>query len=773
MSSDEIRTRLQGWLNQRTDSWRGRKALDAELRPGASVPGSFFFDSGESVAVAREITQRLPDEAASIVDAARRIQNLRFDVLGYTDLSFGQPAPDWHLDAVHGIRAPYTVWFRIPFLNFNEVGDHKIIWELSRHQFLGLLARAWLFTGDSSCLESLERLWRDWQKNNPYPFGINWASTLEVAFRSLSWIWVDHLIETAGPSVDGFRAELQRAIGENAVYIERYLSTYFAPNTHLLGEALALFSIGVLYPQFEPASRWRDRGWQVVLEQSVRQVRPDGFHFEQSIYYHVYALDMFLWARILAERNGIAVPGEFDDVIVRMSEGLATLASGGLVPRFGDDDGGRLFDGRRNQTHHMLDPLATASAVYKRGDWKAVAGDLREESIWLLGVDRIRTFGSLKAHVRRNNVSAFDESGYYVMHSGSGAAIIDAGPHGWRNGGHGHADALSLQLIANQQTWLTDPGTYSYVYEGGLRDQFRGTRAHNTLEVDKKSQAEPVHPFAWGAAPRVSVVKWHVSSDTTILHASHEGYHRLHEPVTHERWVIAMKEGEWMVRDVATGKGSHQLDVRWHLAPGCTPSQENRGYAFSTDTGAVRLAYPDDSCWNTSLETGQWSPAYGVQVPCPVLRFSYQGSLPAECSIVITLDQAEAVLGRVSPTRTNAAAVYVWRKGPTERVIAFGTPNRMWSAGPLKSNAELLILECESDGLTSMLCYGGSEVEIDGVHLNSSAGEGDVFEWQMPDRTEPLVPPASVRALLLALHCLEDPCPGEAASAPACRQNNL
>ena len=737
-------------------------------------PGRFFFDPGMAGVAAHEIAKRLPDDAATIVDVAKRIQNLRFDVLGYTDLSFGdQPAPDWHLDAVHGIRAPYTVWFRIPFLNFNAVGDHKIIWELSRHQFLGVLARAWLFTGDSSFLESLERLWRDWQKNNPYPFGINWASALEVAFRSLSWIWVDHLIETVGPSADRFRVELRQAIGENAVYIERYLSTYFAPNTHLLGEALALFSIGVLYPHFELASRWRDRGWKVVLEQSVRQVRPDGFHFEQSIYYHVYALDMFLWARILAEGNGMDVPSEFDDVIVRMSEGLANLGSRGLVPRFGDDDGGRLFDGRRNQSSHMLDPLSTASAVYKRGDWKAVAGDLREESIWLLGADRIRTFDGLKIQRRQNNSSAFRESGYYVMHSGSGVAIIDAGPHGWKNGGHGHADALSMQLIANGRAWLTDPGTYSYVYEGGVRDHFRGTRAHNTLEVDKKSQAEPVHSFAWGPAPRASVALWHVSSDIAILHASHDGYRRLREPVTHERWVIALKDGGWMVRDVATGKGSHQLDVRWQLAPGYTPSQENRGYAFATDAGAMRLAYPDDLSWSISLETGQWSPTYGIQVPCPVLRFSYQGSLPAESSIVIALDHAESALRRVPPAHTEAAAVYVWRERLTERVIAFGTPNGMWSAGPLKSNAELLILECESERLTTMLCYGGSEVEIDAVHLKPSAKEGAVFEWRAPDETTSLIPPASVKVLLQALRCLGDPDLDEAASAPACRQNNL
>jgi hypothetical protein len=774
MGSDEVWTRVRGLFHQRADEWLSRfggSPLEARVRKHPdSGPSRFFFDVGTAPVVAQEAARRLPDEAASIINVARQIQRLRFELLGYKDLSFGdQSAPDWHLDPVHGIRVPRQVWFQVPYLNFNAVGDHKIIWELNRHQHLVLLARAWLLTGDSSFLESLEFLWRDWRKNNVYPFGINWASALEVAFRSLSWIWVDHLIDTAGPRADRFRAELRQAIGEHAVYIERYLSTYFAPNTHLLGEALALFFVGVLYPQFELALRWRERGWQLILEQSMRQVRTDGFHFEQSIYYHVYALDMFLWAKILARRNGISTPPEFDDVIVRMTEGLAILGSRGLAPRFGDDDGGRLFDGRRNRPSHMLDPIAAASIVYERGDWKGVATNLREESIWLLGTDGIRAFDRLKTQDRRLESCAFPENGYYVMHSGLGTVIVDAGPHGWGNGAHGHADALSMQLIANEQVWLTDPGTYSYAYDGPHRNRFRGTSAHNTLEVDRSSQAEPVHSFAWRQPPRVSVALWHVSSDVALFHATHNGYHRFREPVTHERWVVALKDGAWVVRDVATGKGSHRLDVRWHLGPECTPAQEMGGYAFLTDTSVLRLAYPNELSWVVSLEAEEWSPAYGVKVPCPVLRFSYEGSVPAASTILITLDHAAGELRRVPAT--NGAGVYVWREPLRQFIIAFAGRGGPWSSGPLSSDAEVIILECEKDRLVRMLCHGGSQVEIDSVQFKVSTPRGGVFEWRAPDEIASLVPPASVKVLLQALKHPADPDLDEVASAPAGRNN--
>jgi hypothetical protein len=78
---------------------------------------------------------------------------------------------------------------------------------------------------------------------------------------------------------------------------------------------VALFAIGLLCPQIRDSSRWRDRGWNIVLQQAETQVRPDGFHFEQSVYYHVYALDFFQFTRDLAARNAIPIPASFDRTI--------------------------------------------------------------------------------------------------------------------------------------------------------------------------------------------------------------------------------------------------------------------------------------------------------------------------------------------------------------------------------------------------------------------------------------------------------------------------
>ena len=199
--------------------------------------------------------EKLPQEVDQTIDEAGRICQHRLDLLGYQGLDFG-PQIDWHFDVVHGKRAPRRPWFKIRYLDFDEVGDHKIIWELNRHQHLVVLAKAWSFTREERYAAELLRQWYHWQQENPYPIGINWASSLEVGFRTLSWLWVRHLLTGCPLVTEGFWLDLLRAVALNGQYIERYLSTYFSPNTHLLGEAVALFFAGTLCPTLPHARRW-------------------------------------------------------------------------------------------------------------------------------------------------------------------------------------------------------------------------------------------------------------------------------------------------------------------------------------------------------------------------------------------------------------------------------------------------------------------------------------------------------------------------------------
>ena len=154
---------------------------------------------------------------------------------------FGEPqewgiSPEWRRDIVSGKVSGTAYFRRVPYLNSAVTGDHKVIWELNRHQYLIALAQAWRFTQRREFLDRVEALLSSWQAANPPWSGINWCSALEVAFRAWSWIWVWHL---AGQALSAAaRRDLLRALYQHGYHLEHNLSFYFSPNTHLLGEAM-------------------------------------------------------------------------------------------------------------------------------------------------------------------------------------------------------------------------------------------------------------------------------------------------------------------------------------------------------------------------------------------------------------------------------------------------------------------------------------------------------------------------------------------------------
>ena len=63
---------------------------------------------------------------------------------------------DWHLDPVHRRRAPQAYWSRVPYLE-PSCGDHKVVWELNRHQSWLTLGRAYWLTDDERYRDGLHR----------------------------------------------------------------------------------------------------------------------------------------------------------------------------------------------------------------------------------------------------------------------------------------------------------------------------------------------------------------------------------------------------------------------------------------------------------------------------------------------------------------------------------------------------------------------------------------------------------------------------------------
>ncbi|HKQ78951.1 MAG TPA: alginate lyase family protein [Blastocatellia bacterium] len=535
------------------------------------------------------MNHRFPDERDSIIKSAEAALAGKFSLLGHANLSFGSPPDspiDWSLDPVSGKRCALRHWSKLHPLDPLCGGDPKVVWELNRHAHFVTLGQAYWLTNDDRFAAAFVEQVSAWIDANPVGMGINWASSLEVAFRSISWLWALSLCVDSREVTSEFFARLLKSLIAHGRHIERYLSYYFSPNTHLTGEALGLFYIGLALPELGRAEGWRDLGLRILLDQAPKQVRPDGVYFEQSSYYHRYTTDFYTHLLALTRAHDVRIDRGMK-IMLRQKLGamldhlMWITRPDGSSPLFGDDDGGRLIKLTARAANDFRDTLAIGAALLKRGEWKYVAGQAPAEMLWLIGPEGVARYDRLKVKTPSETSKEFRSSGYFVMRDGwsrdSSFVLIDCGPHGAAVGaGHAHSDALSIEFVSRGVTWLVDPGAFVYAADAEMRDEFRSTAAHNTVMVDGQPQSIPSTPFSWRTIANCRRHEFIEHSAAIFFQGSHDGYERLHDPVTHTRSALFLKPdksanlpGRLIVRDQFAAKKRHRYSIRYHFAPDC------------------------------------------------------------------------------------------------------------------------------------------------------------------------------------------------------------
>lgn len=488
--------------------------------------------------------------ATEVVRLANEILSGRIPIFGEV-LTTGEDIR-WRRDYVHQVETDPAYFRHIAYLDFVRSGDHKHIWELNRHQHMVVLAQAFRFSGEHTYLDEIRRQLTSWEAANPFLRGINWVSALEAAFRALSWIWVDHLTGEWLGSPN--RQNLATGLYHHGCFLERNLSIYFSPNTHLIGEAVALHTLGLLYPEFPTSARWQARGAEILEAEMESQVMADGSHMEQSTYYHVYALDFFLWHAVRGKPSL-----RYLDKLARMADYLdALLGAAGRLPAIGDDDGGRMFHpyGARNAFGPAT--MATCAVRLERPEWIRSAEDLAEQAAWWIGKPALECTPA--PHTRPCS-RLFPNAGVAIMTAGDVQIVAKAGGFGPRSAGHSHSDVLSFVCRRGSRELLIDPGTFTYVADAEWRDRFRGSASHNTIRIDGADQAEPAGPFRWRGLPDAKIREWISKPDRDLLdaHCRYAGF------VHRRRWIFLKQQHLLLILDQVEGpSGDHQVEQFWH-----------------------------------------------------------------------------------------------------------------------------------------------------------------------------------------------------------------
>jgi Heparinase II/III-like protein len=382
----------------------------------------------------------------------------------------------------------------------------------------------------------------------------------------------------------------------------------------------------------------------VLVAEIERQIAGDGGHAERSTHYHRYALDFYILALIAARLTRDPAAGDFEGAVSRLAAAARLLADDrGQLPHIGDDDGGALFPIAGRACDDIRDTLAIASALTGRPD--PAVGPLPEEALWMLGPAVELPHCTIRIPPSAIRSDALPETGYYVSRSSaSDHLVVDGGPHGCQNGGHAHADALSLAFTVRGRPLLVDAGTGCYTVDRTVRDRLRSSALHNTLTLDGRSQSVPSGPFHWANAADGRVHCWRTSDGFDYFDGSHDGY----RPAMHRRRVLVMHGDLLVVADFVDAAGAHTAAVHWHVHPDWDVQVRDGQAVLSRHDAAraatsssrhddwpldrVTLVVPEGTLERFRSDQasglGWYSPAYGRLEPATTIRLTHAARGP-------------------------------------------------------------------------------------------------------------------------------------------------
>jgi len=550
----------------------------------------------------------------------------------------------WHLGPkLDGTWAewPQSYWPDIDIMRAEL--DPKVTWELNRCQHLQVLGRAYRLSQDERYAAEAARQVRHWIEHNPFEVGINWRSALEVAIRAMSWAWTTDLCTPSPAWASGdMQRLLSASLQQHAQHVYRYLEWHPRPDTHALGEALALILLGIGFGQRGSANLWLRRGLRTLSECARCQLTNEGVYYEGNLQYHAYALEYYLQAAVLVRRYSLEIAVDLDAVLRKVLEATTWLAGPtGVLPEIGDDDGGRGSALDNRWGGRDVRPLVALAAAYlgvpakiplQDGDW--------ELATWLLGQPATRTQQTHTEGTSKQSHSAFlPEAGYAVQRAGQRTLWLRCGRLGVPPyAGHGHADLLHVVIQTENGLQLPDAGTYTYNGDQRWRWYFRSTVAHNVLVVDGASQAYPHGRFAWQAIPRCRNTAW--LSHPVFDWASAE--HTAYQSLVHWRGVLFVRPEYWLIFDQLTGSGAPDAALLYHFPVDSLVDIAGDGIRSSS---GLSLTVLTAGAGGEHDNTGEWSkiegwasPGYGLRVATPTVQYKWRGGLPLRTVTLIYPD---------------------------------------------------------------------------------------------------------------------------------------
>jgi hypothetical protein len=525
---------------------------------------------------------------------------------------------NWHFSENSGhSQWPACHYSTINYRPGNPYGDIRINWELNRLQFLPALA-----ISDESLAKTILI---DWLDKNPYLHGPGYLASMEVALRWFSIYWAICLFEQ--PLDAALKKTLTGFAASSGRYIESRLSSGSSAGNHLIVEAVGLFWLGKSLRNSRFGIRWISKARKILWEQIKRQINPDGSNREQSFWYLGFVIDAILHYVLLEQRAKI--PSE---VWYRIEKALEfthdMILPDGSFPDYGDRDDGVVF---RLNGQYAESPfpglLNTGAFLYNRPEWfRNCKTGMRRRDFWMgnQGHDNeLKILSTKPVDFDKPRLKTYPHGGMTLMQWANSRALFRHAPLGLENTfGHGHADALSVILFWDNIPVLIDLGSGQYNNDQHIRNFFRSTIAHNTIEIGGKNQARILGPFMW---EKSYATKLEQSGIEPNLHAQaiHNGYLKTFS-ITHTRRVDWLARNHLNIRDFFSGSYGVSMRGAFHLGHCRSVSQDDNIIEADFKAFKFSIIFPADFSirvyngskdpfmgWRSTIY-GKWEPIHSI-----------------------------------------------------------------------------------------------------------------------------------------------------------------